>query len=123
MISVTIPRTVAPKAVRKPKTPRKIPMGRIGRMFPIARDIVSASSHARRAEILLRLPDAVVLSHGDVLAAACREAEFIMGVHFLTQRSAVLFANRGLDGQLPEHCTRTLTIWHRGMASIAGREE
>lgn len=122
MISVSIPRTVPAARSAKP-APAPIKPARLARMFPIAREIVEASGPARRAAILLRVPDAIVLSHGDVLAAACRSCGFAMGVMFLDQRSAVLHARRGPDGRVPRHFLDTLEIWLGGMAELAGRED
>lgn len=123
MISVTISRTIPAVAAAPTRAAAKpVKLGRLGRMFPIAREIAEATSHARRAAILLRLPDAIVLSHGDALATACRSCDFAMGVMFLTQRSAVLHVRRGADGKVPEHFTQTLEIWLRGMTALANRE-
>lgn len=123
--SIAIPRTVAARKPRRTSNPVRRPTKarQLDHLFPVAREVIEASSDARRAAILLRLPDAVVVTHGEVVAAACREIQFDAGVHFLGHRLAVLHATRLPSGALPDHCTATLEIWRSGMAALAGRQE
>jgi hypothetical protein len=87
--------------------------------FFVASDILDAGNDHRRAEILLRTPDAVLLEKTEALNAACRQAGFKMGLLFISIRIAALSANRLPDGQLPEHHRATLALWTDGFAALA----
>lgn len=87
--------------------------------FFVATEIIDAGTEARRALILLRLPDAVLLEKTKALTGACRQAGFKMGLLFISIRIAALSANRLPDGQLPDHHRATLALWANGMSAIA----
>lgn len=73
--------------------------------FPIIRDIQEAKTDADRAEILLRLSDAMLLKYSEVFIASCNRAGFVDGVAFVTARYAALVAVRDAHGQVPERNT------------------
>lgn len=87
-------------------------------LFPVARQLREASSHARRAQMLLRLPDALVLEKFDDLVEAARESGFAPGLTYLQLRFAALHAVRRPDGSLPEGPTRALAIWSNGLHAM-----
>lgn len=70
-------------------------------MFPPAAQIIAAASDARRAAIILRLPDALTFTHAEPLMAACRDAGFVAGAEFILIRSTAFSAVRQIDGRLP----------------------
>lgn len=82
--------------------------------------IEEAPDHARRAAILLRIPDALILSEAVQLAEACGRRGFALGAQFVTQRVVALHAVRDREGQLPAHVTRTQEIWRQGLVAVAG---
>lgn len=121
--TVRIPPTVV-KAKRKP---RRVPARKpvevdLDGMPPLAASIVRASSHARRADIVLRLPDAVLLVHAEALMEACRVVGFEVGASFLAHRLLSLHSPRRADGRLLEGHESSLAIWRNGLAAVAGRE-
>lgn len=69
--------------------------------FPPAAQIITAPSHARRAAIILRLPDALTFTHAEPLMAACRDTGFAAGAEFILIRSTAFSAVRQIDGRLP----------------------
>jgi hypothetical protein len=87
--------------------------------FFVATEILEASSHARRAQILLRLPDALLLEKEAAVVEACQLSGFKMGLLFIGIRITALSAVRLPDGQLPEHTRATLALWHNGMTALA----
>lgn len=119
MTSVPLPQipTEAAGRIRLPKLPR---LRRTrDELFYVAAEILEASSDNRRAEILLRLPDAVLLEKMDAITHACRQAGFKIGMLFIGQRVAALSATRGRDGELPQHHVETLQLWRNGLAAMA----
>lgn len=70
-------------------------------MQPLLRELLDADGDRARAEVLLRMPDNVVLKYASPIADACRRAAFEAGLMFLEMRVAVLCAVRGADGCLP----------------------
>lgn len=101
--------------------PRPAPVDLEG--LPIAAaQIFAARSHARRAEIVLRMPDAVLLADGEMIASACRSVGFKPGAEFVGYRLLALHAPRRPDGALPEAHRQCLALWCNGLAALAGGE-
>lgn len=115
-----IPEAMAGR-VQLPRTPRM--RRHRDEEFFVATEIIDARSDARRAQILLRLPDAVLLERVDAITAACRQAGFKMGLLFIGIRITALSAVRMPDGQLPDHHAATMALWANGMSAIAGGAE
>lgn len=89
--------------------------------LPVAAvQVFEARDHARRAELLLRMPDAVLLADGEAIASACRSVGFGPGAQFVEYRLLALHAVRQPNGELPQAHRACLSIWHRGLAALAG---
>lgn len=91
-------------------------------LFPPAAHLLNAESHAARAAMLVRLSDALVVTHGPVLEQACRGAGFATGAQFLQVRLAALLSRRDAAGALPVAPAGQLGFWTDFMTALA-REE
>lgn len=89
-------------------------------LFPVAEMIADAPDHARRAVLVLRTPDAVLVGHGAAIQDACLAAGFSVGAQYVVVRSALLNAMRTEKGELPPEYVRQAEFWRRGLAAIAG---
>lgn len=90
--------------------------------FPVITQLLDAGSHQERALQLLRLPDALVMSHGADIIAACRGVQFDAGAAFLLYRSTGLNLVRDAHGMLPEAQARELEAWRVAMSElVAGK--
>lgn len=89
-------------------------------LFPIASMIRDAEGHARRASLLLRAPDAVMVGHGAAIQDACTAAGFITGAAYVLVRSSLLNAMRDEAGNMPAYYAQQAEFWRRGMVAIAG---
>lgn len=115
--------------IRVPRTVSQIPLRRAGRVAhvlprpdienlpPLAAAIAVASSNRRRAEIVLRAPDAVLLAHGEAMAGACRQTGFDAGAQFIAYRLEALHATRRADGALPAGIGELLALWRNGLVA------
>lgn len=89
--------------------------------LPVAAvQVFEARDHARRAEIVLRMPDAVLLADGEAIASACNSTGFKAGADFVGFRLLALHAPRQPDGELPEAHRRCLALWRNGFTALAG---
>ncbi|WP_421912752.1 hypothetical protein [Mesorhizobium sp.] len=70
-------------------------------MLPILRQLHDADGDRARADVLLRMPDAVALKYHPVIDAACRKAGFEAGWKFLAMRVSLCLAVRDQAGQPP----------------------
>lgn len=93
---------------------------RLAAMFPLARQLVDAGTHAQRAQLLLTLSDQIVLAHFDALKEACDETGFAAGAGYLAERYVSMHAVRDARGALPPQHVNQVENWRRGLASIAG---
>lgn len=87
--------------------------------FPLVEQIENAPSKRAMAQSLLRVPDAIVLSHGNALMAACRRARFNEGAQYLTMRQLALDAVRDRSGRLPDAVALPLENWRVSFAAFA----
>ncbi|SFZ85978.1 hypothetical protein SAMN02983003_3150 [Devosia enhydra] len=71
-------------------------------LSPISDRVLAAGGHHARAELLLRLSDAVVLECAREIAAACTASGFDLGASYLDTRLAALCATRAPSGHLPD---------------------
>jgi hypothetical protein len=71
------------------------------------------------AGLLLRVPDAIVLSHGVQLMAECERKRFRAGATFLTYRAAALSAVRDVHGMLPASMGFELEAWRETFSRFA----
>lgn len=78
-------------------------------------------AHGRReiAQILLRVPDGILMTHGEVLRAECRRAHFNEAVHFIELRLSALDAVRDSAGRLPDQVQIPLESWRSSFAAFA----
>lgn len=67
-------------------------------MLPIIRQMLDAESDRRRAQILLIVPDAVLMKYRPVFEGACRRARFDVGLSFIDWRRAGWHAVRDANG-------------------------
>lgn len=86
-------------------------------MLPIIRQMHDAESDEARAQILLVVPDAVLMRYREVFEAACRRARFELGLHFIDIRRAEWGAVRGADGQ---HINALFAEFRAGFVEFAG---
>lgn len=68
---------------------------------------------------LLRVPDAIILSHGVQLQAECERKRFHAGAVFLTYRAAALNAVRDVHGILPSSIAVELEAWRETFSRFA----
>lgn len=68
-------------------------------LLPIIRDMHDAEDDRARARVLLTVSDAVLMKYRPVFEAACRRAQFDLGVAFIDVRRAAFHAVRAPDGQ------------------------
>ena len=92
---------------------------RLASMTPIAAQIFEARDDRARAALVLRLSDDLIHEHFDELKAACMEARFAAGTHYVSLRLAAQLAVRDDAGRMPAGTTAELELWRRGLASIA----
>ena len=92
---------------------------RLANMFPIAAQISSARDDRARAALVLRLSDDLIHDYFDELKAACIDAAFAAGTHYLSLRLVAQLAVRDAAGRMPARTMNELELWRRGLASIA----
>lgn len=120
MNQLTIPRTVpqipaAKAAAFAPVPQRELPDER----FHIVEQIVTAPCHERRAALVLRVPDGILLQKGVELKEACIEADFSIGATYLDLRIAALCLYRDADGKMPAGPLQQLEVWRRGLVAFS----
>lgn len=67
-------------------------------MLPVIRQMLDAENDRERAQILLIVPDAVLMKYRPVFEAACRRARFDAGLTFIDWRRAGWHAVRDANG-------------------------
>jgi hypothetical protein len=87
--------------------------------LPIVEQIRCAASSREIAAIILRLPDAVLLAHGEVLMAECRKARFTEGAQFILMRQVAMDAVRDRAGRLPDAASLPLENWRVALAAFS----
>lgn len=87
--------------------------------FFVVEQLVEAPSHAVRAGVLLRLPDAVIAAKAEQLQDGCLQAGFPPGSDYVAIRLAHQSARRDARGNLPAQVTDQLEYWRRGMVAIS----
>ncbi len=88
-------------------------------MLPILRQLYDADGDRERADVLLRMPDSVVLKYHDVIAAACRRGAFETGVKFLAVRVSLSLAVRDSTGLPPADLAGMVDQFRIAMAEFA----
>lgn len=87
--------------------------------MPLALQVASAATPAERAAIVLQLPDAAIVTHGQDLLRACHDAGFGMGSSYLAVRLASLHCVRGSNGMLPADRASVLDDLRADLVTIA----
>lgn len=88
----------------------------IDTMLPILRQLYDAEGDRARADILLRMPDSVMLKYRSSIVECCRRACFEVGLAFIDLRVSVLLAVRDAEGRAPAELS---TIAERYRDSLA----
>lgn len=74
------------------------------------------------AGYIIRLPDALVASHGAQLQLECAEQTFAAGVTFLQLREAALHAVRDAHGLIPHSIGVELELWRHTLSRYAASD-
>lgn len=85
----------------------------------IVEQLQLAQSRAEVAQILLRVSDAVLMTHGEVMTAECRRLRFPEAVTFIDLRLSVLDAVRDRSGRLPDRIAGPVENWRIAFAAYA----
>ncbi len=88
-------------------------------LLPIIRQMHDEADDASRADILLRVPDAVLLKFAKLFEDACRKAGFKAGATFILLRLAALRAVRDAGGKLPADTVAHLDSYRTALAVLA----
>ena len=89
-------------------------------MLPMLRQLHDADGDQARADILLRMPDSVMLKYHEVIHAACRRAGFEAGSNYLALRVSLSLAVRDAAGMLPADLMVSEEQYRRALAEFAG---
>jgi hypothetical protein len=88
----------------------------------IIEQLQAAQSQREIAGYLLRVPDAIVVSHGVQLSAECVRKHFEAGKTFLDWRAAGLVAVRDAHGMMPDGVAFDIEAWRYTLSNFsAGR--
>jgi hypothetical protein len=82
-------------------------------------ELRAAATGRAIAGLLLRVPDAIVLSHGVQLQAECMRKRFAAGATFLDHRAAALAAVRDAHGLIPMSLGLEVESWRETFSVFA----
>lgn len=88
-------------------------------MLPMLRQLYDADGDCARADILLRMPDSVLLKYRGSIIECCRRAYFEVGLAFVDLRTSILLAVRDAKGRAPEDLTIVTDRYREVLAEIA----
>lgn len=88
-------------------------------MMPILRQMHDAADDRARADILLRVPDTILLKFAALFEECCRKACFEAGSNFILLRLVAMRAVRSADGTLPADTVAHLDSYRAGLAVFA----
>lgn len=88
-------------------------------MLPILRQLHDADGDRARADVLLRMPDSVVLKYQEPIDAACRRTGFQAGSDYVSLRVSVCLAVRDEQGRPPLGLAEAADAFRRGLAEFA----
>jgi len=91
-------------------------------MLPILRQLHDADGDRARADVLLRMPDSVMLKYHEVIDGACRRAGFEAGWNFAALRVSLSLAVRDRLGLPPAELAATVEHFRTGLAEFAAAE-
>ena len=101
-------------------TVQRVVMARESSLLPVVSQLLDATDHSARARILLRLPDAILLTGSPELGRACSAAGFELGAQYIANQVIALHAVRTPKGDLPDHVVQTMQIWRNGLLAVTG---
>ncbi|RWK12516.1 hypothetical protein [Mesorhizobium sp.] len=88
-------------------------------MLPMLRQLYDADGDRSRADILLRMPDSVMLKYRGSIVECCRRASFEVGLAFVDMRTSILLAVRDENGRVPEDRTAMAERYRIALAEFA----
>jgi len=91
-------------------------------MLPILRQMHDAADDRVRADILLRVPDTILLKFAPVFEKCCQRAGFEAGASFIVLRLVALQAVRDTGGHLPAQTAAHLASYQAALSVIADGE-
>jgi len=91
-----------------------------GLNFYLVDQLLEARNHHARAGLLLRVPDALLLTKADVMAEACTKADFPLGADYIAVRVSAMSAVRQVNGDMPQGVVQQLDYWRSAFCAIAG---
>jgi hypothetical protein len=91
-------------------------------MLPMLRQLHDADGDHARADILLRMPDSVMLKYRAAIVESCRRASFEVGLAFVDLRTSILLAVRDADGRAPADLTDIADKCRDSLAAFVRRE-
>ncbi|MGZ5905147.1 MAG: hypothetical protein ACXWKQ_07350 [Reyranella sp.] len=89
--------------------------------FPLAEQLLQARSASALAALLLRISDAVILSHGRDIVGACEATAFPEGALLVKERTVALHAVRDAHGLLPAAMAARLEGYRQNISRIAAQ--
>ncbi|TPI39297.1 hypothetical protein FJW07_14040 [Mesorhizobium sp. B3-1-9] len=87
-------------------------------MLPMLRQLYNADGNQARADILLRIPDSVLLKYRGSIVEACRRASFEVGLAFVDMRTSALLAVRDATGQVPPERAAMVERYRRALVGF-----
>lgn len=88
-------------------------------MLPILRQLHDADGNRARADVLLRMPDSILLKFHGVILDACRRAGFSAGEQFVDLRASLMLAVRDEHGLPPADLAALAEKFRAGLVSFA----
>lgn len=92
-------------------------------MLPILRQLHDADGDRMRADVLLRMPDSVLLKYQGVILESCSRARFQAGENFVALRVSLMLAVRDGQGMPPPDLSAKAEAYRAGLAEFSGRIE
>ncbi|TPM92709.1 hypothetical protein [Mesorhizobium sp. B2-1-3A] len=89
-------------------------------MLPMLRQLHDADGDIARADVLLRMPDSILLKYHGVILESCRRARFEAGQQFVDLRTALMLAVRDSQGLPPADLADLAERMRAGLAAFAG---
>lgn len=87
--------------------------------FPVATMLEAAQTVPALAALLLRVPDALILSHGLELEMACGALDFLPGAEWLLERGNALHQVRDAHGLVPAGTATRLEALRENLSRLA----
>ena len=88
-------------------------------MLPLVREMHDAADDRSRADILLRVPDTILLKYAEIFEKCCRKTDFQPGLDFILLRIVAMGAVRTEAGHLPPEQIAHLESYRSALALYA----